>query len=124
MSPTELEAALREVAPLPRDDSGPVFAAPWQAQAFALAVHLHAKGLFSWSQWAEALAAEIRAAGAAEDGWRYYELWLSALEKIVAARGATDGRELHQRAEAWSRAAAATPHGKPIELANDPQAPR
>ena len=124
MHPPELDAALCKVAPLPRDDSGPVFAAPWQAQAFALAVHLHAQGLFSWPQWAQALAAEIGAAGAADDGSRYYEFWLAALEKLVAARGATDARALHERAEAWSRAAAATPHGRPIELANDPLAPR
>ena len=124
MSAPELEAALRKVAPLPRDETGPVFAAPWQAQAFAMALHLHAKGLFSWTQWAEALGSEIRAAGAADDGSRYYEHWLAALEKIVAASGATDARSLHERAEAWTRAAAATPHGRPIELANDPLARR
>ena len=122
MSASELEAVLCKVAPLPRDDSGPVFAAPWQAQAFAMALHLHARGLFSWTQWAEALGAEIRAAGATDDGSRYYEHWLAALEKIVAASGATDARALRERAEAWGRAAAATPHGKPIELANDPLA--
>lgn len=121
MNLPELEAALRPLAPLPRDEAGPVFAAPWQAQAFALAVHLHARGLFTWPQWAEALAAEIRAAGAADDGSRYYELWLAALEKLVAARGAADADELRRCADAWRRAAAATPHGQPIELANDPQ---
>jgi len=124
LNPPELEAALSDVAPLPRDDSGPVFAAPWQAQAFAMTVHLHAKGLFTWPQWAEALAAEIRAAGSADDGSRYYEFWLAALEKVIAARGATDAQALQARAEAWTRAAAATPHGKPIELANDPLARR
>ncbi len=118
----ELEAALRDVAPLPHDDAGPVFAAPWQAQAFALAVHLNARGLFTWTQWAEALAAEIGAAGPADDGSRYYEFWLAALEKLVTAQGAVTATALHERAEAWSRAAAATPHGRPIELANDPQA--
>ena len=121
---TELDAALRPVAPLPRDDAGPVFAAPWQAQAFALAVQLHAQGLFSWPQWAEALAAEIRAAGSSDDGSRYYEHWVAALERLVAARGATDAGELHERAEAWRRAAVATPHGRPIDLANDPLATR
>ena len=124
MNSPELQAALCKVAPLPRDDSGPVFAAPWQAQAFALAVHLHAKGLFTWPQWADALAAEIRAAGAADDGSRYYELWLAALEKIVAARGATSAAALRDRADAWRRAAAATPHGRPIELRNDRLTPR
>ena len=124
MNPPELDAALRDVAPLPRDDSGPVFAAPWQAEAFALAVHLHARGLFSWPQWAEALAVEIRAAGSGDDGSRYYEFWLAALERLVAARGAADAGALHARAEAWTRAAAATPHGRPIELHNDPLARR
>ena len=124
MSLPELEAALAKLAPLPRDDAGPVFAAPWQAQAFALAVHLHQRGLFTWPQWAEALAAEIRAAGPADDGSRYYELWLAALEKLVAARGAVDAAQLQHRAEAWQRAAAATPHGQPIDLANDPLARR
>jgi nitrile hydratase accessory protein len=120
----ELDAALCAVAPLPRDDSGPVFAAPWQAQAFALTLHLHAQGLFTWTQWAEALGAEIRAAGGTDDGSRYYEHWLVALEKLVAARGAADAGALQARAEAWRRAAAATPHGRPIELANDPLARR
>ena len=124
MNSPELEAALCKVAPLPRDDTGPVFAEPWQAQAFAMTLHLHARGLFTWTQWAEALGAQIRAAGPADDGARYYEHWLAALEKIVTASGATDARSLHERAEAWSRAAAATPHGKPIELANDPRARR
>jgi nitrile hydratase accessory protein len=124
MSSSELEAALCKVAPLPRDDSGPLFAAPWQAQAFAMTLHLHARGLFTWTQWAEALGAEIRAAGPADDGSRYYEHWLAALEKMVAASGAPDARALHDRAEAWSRAAAATPHGQPIELGNDPRARR
>jgi nitrile hydratase accessory protein len=121
MSLPELDAALCSVAPLPRDDAGPVFAAPWQAQAFALTVQLHARGLFTWAEWAETLAAEIRAAGSADDGSRYYEFWLAALEKLVAARGAADPDTLSERAEAWRRAAAATPHGRPIELANDPQ---
>ena len=124
MNSPELQAALCKVAPLPRDDSGPVFAAPWQAQAFAMTLHLHAKGLFTWTQWAETLGAEIRAAGSADDGSRYYEHWLAALERIVAARGATDAHALHERAEAWTRAAAATSHGRPIELANDPLARR
>jgi len=122
MNLPELDTELRAVAPLPRDDAGPVFAAPWQAQAFALTVQLHSRGLFTWTEWAETLAAEIRAAGSGDDGSRYYELWLAALEKLVAARGAADAESLQARAAAWQRAAAATPHGRPIELANDPRA--
>jgi hypothetical protein len=33
---------------LPGDEGGPVFAEPWQAQAFALAVWLSRQGHFTW----------------------------------------------------------------------------
>jgi nitrile hydratase accessory protein len=102
----------------PRDAEGPVFAAPWQAQAFAMAVALHARGLFTWAEWASVLAAEIEAARAAGDpdyGETYYRHWLSALEKIVAAKGAASAVELERHRRAWERAAERTPHGQPIE---------
>jgi nitrile hydratase accessory protein len=124
LSLPEIDAALCVVAPLPRDDAGPVFAAPWQAQAFALAVHLHHQGLFTWSQWAQALGAEIQATGGDDDGSRYYGHWVAALEKLVATHGAADAQALSARADAWRRAAAATPHGRPITLENDPLAAR
>ena len=40
----------------PGDGTGPVFAEPWQAQAFALVVRLHAEGAFTWTEWAAALS--------------------------------------------------------------------
>ncbi|WP_437377800.1 nitrile hydratase accessory protein [Inquilinus limosus] len=115
--------ALRDAAPLPRDAEGPVFAEPWQAQAFAMAVALHERGVFTWMEWAAALAAEIaraRAAGDPDDGSRYYEHWLTALERLVAAKGVADPEALGRRKAAWDRAARATPHGAPILLENDP----
>src|SRR5262245_51657742 len=90
-------AALAGKAPLPRDAYGPVFAEPWQAQAFAMAVALHQRGVFTWPEWAAALAAEIaraRAGGDLDDGSRYYEHWLSALERLATAKGAVDGEAL------------------------------
>ena len=37
-----------EVAPIPRDDDGePVFREPWEAQAFAMTLALHERGLFT-----------------------------------------------------------------------------
>jgi nitrile hydratase accessory protein len=108
---------------IPRGAEGPVFREPWEAQAFAMAVALHERGCFTWSEWAEALAAEIKAAQAAGDpdtGETYYHHWLAALEKIVAAKALTDRAELEARRGEWDRAARATPHGQPIELANDP----
>lgn len=107
----------------PRDDEGPVFKAPWEAQAFAMAVTLHARGHFTWKEWAERLAAEIRAAdarGEPDDGTRYYEHWLAALEKLVADKGLVLRDELTTREREWEVAARETPHGKPIELRRRP----
>ena len=104
---------------LPRDESGPVFKAPWEAQAFAITVSLHARGVFTWREWADALAAELAAAterGAPDDGTRYYEHWLAALEKLVAGKKLIPGQELERRVDEWDAAARVTPHGKPIEL--------
>ncbi len=103
----------------PRDDSGPVFREPWEAQAFAMAVTLHQRGLFTWAEWARALAAQIAAAQAAGDpdlGDTYYRHWLAALEALVAAKGVSTSAELASHQRAWCRAAERTPHGAPIEL--------
>jgi nitrile hydratase accessory protein len=101
------------------DADQPVFAEPWQAQAFALVLSLHQRGLFSWPEWAAALAARItlaQAAGDADLGDTYYSHWLAALEDIVAAKGVSSGAELQRYASAWDHAADRTPHGQPIEL--------
>lgn len=100
---------------LPRDDDGPVFAEPWQAQAFAMAVRLHEQGHFTWPDWAAELSRQIAAAGPA-DATEYYEHWLVTLEVLVAGRELATADELVERREAWRRAASATPHGQPIEL--------
>jgi nitrile hydratase accessory protein len=103
----------------PRDENGPVFREPWEAQAFALTLALHERGLFSWSEWAQALAHQIAAAQAAGDadlGDTYYRHWLRALEALVAAKGASSIEELIRCQRAWCHAADRTPHGQPIEL--------
>ncbi|CAN5874080.1 nitrile hydratase accessory protein [soil metagenome] len=104
---------------LPRDDDGPVFREPWEAQAFAMALALHARGLFTWVEWADALSRQIVAAQAIGDpdtGDTYYRHWLAALEGLVAAKGASSTAELAIYAQAWDHAADRTPHGQPIEL--------
>jgi nitrile hydratase accessory protein len=104
---------------LPPGQSEPVFREPWQAHAFAMAVSLHAQGLFTWPEWAEALAAEIAAAqarGDADLGDTYYDHWLATLERLVAAKGASTAAELANYQQAWDHAADRTPHGQPIEL--------
>jgi nitrile hydratase accessory protein len=114
---------LASLPQIPRDAEGPVFREPWEAQAFAMAVALHERGVFQWTEWAQALADEIKAAQAAGDpdtGDTYYRHWLAALEKLVAAKSVASPAELSTRRDQWDRAARATPHGQPIELANDP----
>ena len=115
-----MTAPIAALPGLPQDADGPVFAEPWQAHAFAMAVSLHQKGLFTWTEWAQALAARIAAAlaeGDADLGDTYYHHWLAALETLVAAKGASTADELATYRRAWDHAADRTPHGQPIELA-------
>jgi len=111
--------AAQSVPDLPRNAEGPVFRAPWEAEAFALALSLNERGVFSWTEWAATLGNEIRKAQAAGDpdtGETYYLHWLATLERIVAAKGLVDAHVLEQTRDAWRRACARTPHGAPIEL--------
>jgi nitrile hydratase accessory protein len=119
LNPTLSSEDLSDLPRLPRDEGGPVFAEPWQAQAFALAVKLSEQGHFTWKEWAAALANELQAAarrGEPDDGSRYYEHWLAALESLVTAKGLADPTALHTRKEAWAAAYRNTPHGQPVEL--------
>ena len=112
-SPSDMN--LDELPALPRDDAGPVFNAPWEAQAFAMTLELHRRGAFTWREWADALAEEIALVGD-RDGSHYYERWLAALEKLVAKKNLVGNADLTRRIEDWDSAAKATPHGKPIVL--------
>ena len=116
-------AALLDSLPrLPRDEGGPVFAEPWQAQAFALAVKLSELGHFTWDEWATTLAEELKAdagRGEPDDGSRYYHCWLAALERLVVAKQLTEPAALFARKEAWADAYRHTPHGMPVRLEHD-----
>jgi nitrile hydratase accessory protein len=119
VDPTLARRAADAVPGIPRDAEGPVFREPWEAQAFAMAVALHARGLFTWPEWAAMLAQEIKRAQAAGDpdtGETYYRHWLNALERIVAEKGVADNEILARYRNAWDRAAERTPHGAPIAL--------
>ena len=119
MSPPDTNAALRELPDVPRDVDGPVFAEPWQAQVFALAVSLSHQGHFTWKEWAATLSEEIKASEARHeptDGSHYYHCWLATLERLAIARGLTDSAALVDCKEAWAEACRHTPHGKPVEL--------
>jgi nitrile hydratase accessory protein len=119
VTPAATRLAMNAVRGIPRDRDGPVFREPWEAQAFAMAVTLQARGLFTWSEWATALGEEIKRAQAAGDpdtGETYYRHWLATLERMVAQKGVTDPATLARYRDAWDHAAERTPHGTPIEL--------
>jgi len=104
---------------LPRDEEGPIFAEAWQAEAFALTVRLHEAGCFTWPEWAAALAKvlrEVRDRDEADDGSRYYDDWLTALERLITAKQLLSASDLERRKAAWVQAYLSTPHGHPVEL--------
>ena len=122
MDPQTAMRAAVAVPGVPRDADGPVFREPWEAQAFAMTLALHERGVFTWPEWAAALAVEIKRAQAAGDpdtGETYYSHWLHTLEKLVAEKGVTTADTLHRYRDAWDRACDRTPHGRPIELRPD-----
>ena len=103
----------------PGDDDGPVFREPWEAQVFAMTVHLHAADYFTWPEWTEALSTEIAAAkdrGEADLGDTYYHHWLRALEALLVGKGLENTLAIDERVETWRRAYLATPHGQTVEL--------
>jgi len=117
--PDAARRAAEDLPSLPRDDNGPVFREPWEAQSFAMALALHERGLFTWSEWAAMLADEIKRAQALGDpdtGETYYRHWQATLERIVAAKSVTDADTLARHRKAWDNAADRTPHGLPITL--------
>lgn len=119
IDPETARRAAETVPGIPRDADGPVFRAPWEAHAFAMALALYEKGLFAWSEWSAMLGEEIKKAQADGDpdtGETYYRHWLATLERIVAEKGVTTSQALMQHYDAWGRAAHRTPHGTPIEL--------
>lgn len=119
IDPAAARRAAQAVPSIPCDAEGPVFREPWEAQAFAMALALHERGLFTWSEWAATLSDEIKRAQAAGDpdtGETYYRHWLNTLERLVTEKGAADAPTLARYRDAWDQAADRTPHGTPIEL--------
>lgn len=114
-----VRAALDVVPGIPCKGEAPVFEEPWQAQAFAMALALHQRGVFTWTDWATLLGEEIqkaRAEGDPDDGSTYYRHWLATLERIVALKGIASSDMLGRYVHAWDHAADRTPHGQAIEL--------
>jgi len=122
LSACDVASPLAQSPGLPKSTDGePVFPEPWAADAFAITVHLHEKGLFAWGEWAGRLSAELHKPGRAPDGSDYFDCWVAAISSLLVAKGIADADAILALQKSWQRAAEATPHGKPIALENDPQ---
>jgi nitrile hydratase accessory protein len=104
----------------PSNNGGPAFPEPWAAEAFALTIHLYERGLFTWAEWAQSLSAQLDHQDPEKCGEDYFDCWVAALASLIESRGIADRGTVEALRESWQRAAEATPHGQPIELANDP----
>jgi nitrile hydratase accessory protein len=96
-----------------------VFAEPWHAQVFALAVHLNESGLFTWSVWAERFSQTLSAHGIDREldgGDDYFTAWLATLESLLAERDITAPGEVSRLRSAWEAAYLNTPHGAQVHL--------
>ena len=116
---TDRRELIGELGQIPRDDDGPVFNAPWEASAFALAVRLSEEGHFTWQEWAAALSVEITRAQEGGDpdlGDTYYHHWVKALERLCSEKALVGLSDMDQRKEDWRKAYLSTPHGRPVEL--------
>lgn len=116
MDEAETRKALDAIPSIPREDGDAVFAEPWEARAFAMAVALNEQGLFEWPQWADIFSVNLKTNEASDAPRSYYQVWMMTLEEIVEAKGIADTQTRVARQQAWEAAAARTPHGKAIEL--------
>jgi nitrile hydratase accessory protein len=116
----QLRAAQIAALELPSENATPVFAAPWEASAFAMVLSLYRAGRFEWREWVELLSAEIGSEPPDQTGALYYERWTRALEKLLGRLGLLTGSAIDARSEAWRSAYLATPHGHEVLLANAP----
>lgn len=84
-----------------------------------MAVQLSADGHFTWTEWTTALGEQLQTAikrGEPDDGSRYFEHWITALEQLATDKKLTDLTALSERKEAWADSYRHTPHGQPVEL--------
>ena len=103
-----------------------VFAAPWHAEVFALAVHLNEAGHFCWAEWSRCFGKNLtgtRSNMASGDGGQgldgsgdYYQIWLQTLIEIMQEKGIVDLETLDALKAQWINAYTQTPHGHPVTL--------
>ena len=82
---------------LPRQNGELVFAAPWEARAFGLAVALSERGVYAWGEFSRELAEQIAAGEEQGEAEGYYQRWLESLEHLALEKGLVQQGELEAR---------------------------
>jgi nitrile hydratase accessory protein len=88
-------------AALPRKNGELVFEAPWESQAFGMAIALYEQGHYDWEEFRGRLISEIGAWERSEEDeravWDYYRHWLASFEALVKDRGLLSEEEIEER---------------------------
>ena len=85
---------------VPRKNGELVFQTPWESHAFAMAVALCERGLFTWDEFRAHLIAEIgrwERENPQGSEYQYYERWVAALGKLLLERGVCDLGEIEKQ---------------------------
>jgi nitrile hydratase accessory protein len=102
VTPDQHIAQMHEHLALPRQNGELLFAAPWEARAFGLAVALNESGVYAWREFSQSLAAETTSAEQNGVPSSYYERWLEALEHLVITKGVVTHQELDLRTREYA----------------------
>ena len=82
----------------PRSNGELIFVEPWESRAFGVAVALHDAGVIDFEAFRVRLIEEIgaweKSHDGAGEGCRYYERWLTALERTLLDAGLVDAEHV------------------------------
>lgn len=96
-----LVADMGGTAALPRKNGELVFEAPWESQAFGMAIALYERGHYDWEEFRGRLISEIgdweRSEEDEREVWDYYRHWLASFEALVKDRGLLSEEEIEER---------------------------
>jgi nitrile hydratase accessory protein len=96
-----LVADMGGTAALPRKNEELVFEAPWESQAFGMAIALYERGHYDWEEFRGRLISNIgdweRSEEDEREVWDYYRHWLASFEALVKDRGLLSEQEIEER---------------------------
>jgi nitrile hydratase accessory protein len=100
----------------PRQNGTLVFAEPWERRVFGVAMALHQAGRFEWEDFRQRLIAAIAEWEAEHpdgEGYRYYDRWLVALQRVAYDADLVSVGEHEARVAAFATRPAGHDHEHP-----------